>query len=543
MQKVGKATVEAKELGSYPQEYKGFNVEYSIGKGRASKIPFISILGNGQRTKKGIYPVFLYYREFKTLILAYGISADTNPDLKWGQFQHSPMQIGKYFSNKWPDMKKEEYSESLVFKVYDLSKTNALAKVDGDLEKISKEYRQVLKGDILPGKPEKASFKGKSSNELLSFEYQSFSLFAARQGLLFDDDLVLRFAASLLAKPFVILLGLSGSGKTKLAVTFAKWIAKSEDQYKIIPVGPDWTNRDPLLGFPDALNPKEYRKPENKVLDLLEAAAMNPSLPYFLILDEMNLSHVERYFADFLSAIELDGNDRSISLHSTDTISTVPSKIELPRNLFIIGTVNIDETTYMFSPKVLDRANAIEFRIGHQQMQEFLLDGERGNSGNPHKNGEKMAVDFLKRGLGPAELGENHKKHLGEALIHFFKMLQPVGAEFGYRSATEMLRFAAIVYGLDSSKLENLNWILDAAIMQKLLPKLHGSRRKLAGVLEKLAGLCWVDGSLTLEGMHKDDDQGKYLTPEVCKYPVSLEKLNRMYSNLMDNGFTSYAEA
>ena len=102
------------------------------------------------------------------------------------------------------------------------------------------------------------------------------------------------------------------------------------------------------------------------LLDLiLESSKIeNSNKPYFLILDEMNLSHVERYFADFLSAME---SNELISLHKSDDenykddVVIVPKSIELPNNLFVIGTVNIDETTYMFSPKVLDRANVIEF--------------------------------------------------------------------------------------------------------------------------------------------------------------------------------------
>jgi 5-methylcytosine-specific restriction protein B len=92
---------------------------------------------------------------------------------------------------------------------------------------------------------------------------------------------------------------LSGSGKTKLAQAFAMWICEDDSQYCIVPVGADWTNREPLLGFPNALKAKEYVKPDNRVLDLIINATQNTDKPYFLILDEMNLSHVERYFADF----------------------------------------------------------------------------------------------------------------------------------------------------------------------------------------------------------------------------------------------------
>lgn len=88
-------------------------------------------------------------------------------------------------------------------------------------------------------------------------------------GIKTNDKLVSRFASALLTKPFVILTGLSGSGKTKLAQAFAMWICESKSQHCIVPVGADWTNREPLLGFPNALKEKEYVKPDNRVLDLI----------------------------------------------------------------------------------------------------------------------------------------------------------------------------------------------------------------------------------------------------------------------------------
>ena len=138
--------------------------------------------------------------------------------------------------------------------------------------------------------------------------------------------------------------------------------------------GADWTNREPLLGYPNALEANKYVTPENGVLDLINRARIDETKPYFLILDEMNLSHVERYFADFLSTME---SGDAIPLHTIDSEEAraggIPKQIKLPNNLFIIGTVNIDETTYMFSPKVLDRANTIEFRLTETDLKTLLL--------------------------------------------------------------------------------------------------------------------------------------------------------------------------
>ena len=102
-------------------------------------------------------------------------------------------------------------------------------------------------------------------------------------GLLFEKRLVYRYVTALLAKPFVILTGLAGSGKTKLAQAFSQWICERQEQVCIVPVGADWTNREALLGYPNALNEGEYVWPENGVIRLLTEANKpeNQDKPYF----------------------------------------------------------------------------------------------------------------------------------------------------------------------------------------------------------------------------------------------------------------------
>lgn len=354
-------------------------------------------------------------------------------------------------------------------------------------------------------------------------------------GLIFSSVLLSRFTASLLAKPFVILTGLSGSGKTKLAQAFASWICENEDQYRIVPVGADWTNREPLLGFPNALNADDYVKPDSGVLQLLIQARNNPSLPHFLILDEMNLSHVERYFADFLSAME---SKDAISLHSSENdLGEVPPKFTMPNNLFIIGTVNIDETTNMFSPKVLDRANTIEFRVTESEMESFLSDIKGIDLSELRGKGSNISVSFVEMAKSSVKL--DNPETINAALIKFFGELRKVGAEFGYRTAAEIHRLIHHLGTLDPELSDNRK--IDIAIMQKLLPKLHGSRKKMCPVLETLGRFCVTDVSNIVKDVF--DNQDYDYNKESVLYPLSLEKIARMYRGAIDNGFTSFAEA
>ncbi len=358
-------------------------------------------------------------------------------------------------------------------------------------------------------------------------------------GLVFDSGLVSRFVSLLCTKPFVILTGLSGSGKTKLAQSFSRWICESEEQICLIPVGADWTNREPLLGYPNALKPGDYIV-SNGVLDLILKAKENPQKPHFLILDEMNLSHVERYFADFLSAME--SGEESIMLHPVDLNvwkdSPVPPNLKLPDNLFIIGTVNIDETTYMFSPKVLDRAGVLEFRVTKNDMNEYMQNPGKPDISKLAGNGVSLAAAFVS--LAKSEISLQNTVDINQYLLQFFEELKKNGAEFGYRTASDIYRFTGIVRILTGDSWSTDN-IIDAAVIQKLLPKLHGSRKKLEPVLKTLAGFCRKsDCEKSVDEILKDNQIDIHA---VAKFPLSLEKIKRMYNRVIQDGFTSFAEA
>ena len=363
----------------------------------------------------------------------------------------------------------------------------------------------------------------------ISFSISTIIQYIQETGLLYTDNLIKRFAFSLMAKRFLILSGLAGSGKTQLALAFANALIADKKQLCVVSVGADWTNREPLLGFPNALKDDEYVRPESGVLDLLIEANKEENLnkPYFLILDEMNMSYVERYFADFLSVME---SGEGISLWKGSENHPVPPTISLPKNLFIIGTINVDETTYMFSPKVLDRANVIEFKISSDEMENFL---------NEMKNVDRCSINGKAAGMGADFVNLANVKELDKddeavkTLQNFFKELKKVNAEFGYRTATEIFRYIAQAKKNDDTedKLTSHD-ILDAAIIQKLLPKLHGSRKKLEPVLAQLWKLCFIEEvHIARENVDK------------AIYKESADKILRMYEAANANGFTSFAEA
>ncbi len=389
-------------------------------------------------------------------------------------------------------------------------------------------------GDKVPYNPVNSPFS--DSAKINTFQpkssYAAFDIDLLIQpiadtGLFYDDNLVKRYVASLLTKPFVILSGLAGSGKTQLALAVAHVLSeKVDEQLCFVAVGADWTNREPLLGYPNALKPTEYIKPENGVLDILLRAQKDPSRPYFLVLDEMNLSYVERYFADFLSAME---SKKGISLWNVEN-SDVPTSVTLPRNLFITGTINVDETTYMFSPKVLDRANVIEFKINEKEMSHFLGNIRPIDLTIANGSASQMAQDFVIKAINK-EYAKNDT--ISSSLLSFFKELKKVNAEFGYRTASEIFCFIknALDLGLTDDE------AIDASIVQKLLPKLHGSKKQVENALKQLWKACLKESGGEPLKIDSEANSGN------CKYLLSADKILRMFRTACNNGFTSFAEA
>ncbi len=511
----------------YQKTYKNTKVKVSFGQGNSAKIPWISFLKEPFTTSDGIYPVYLFYKNINKLILAYGKSETNTPKIKWNI--NNPQTISNYFKENEFE-KPDRYGDSHVFKVYGVSNLPSDSELNQDLDIIIEKYSQLGYNKL----------KTEKDIPSMKFDLENFEINCKSSGLNYNKQLITRYISSLATKPFVLLSGLSGSGKTKLAQAFAQWISENENQYCIVPVGADWTNREPLLGYVNALDNTEYILPENGALKLLIEANKeeNKNKPYFLILDEMNLSHVERYFADFLSIME---SKDQLKLHSdTDAKGIVSSHLSWPKNLFIIGTVNIDETTYMFSPKVLDRANVIEFRVNKEDISKFLDAPTEIDFTNLNGKGAGMGESFI-------EITSNKNfetvdtKELNKKLVLFFEELKKTGAEFGYRTATEIHRLYNQLTTLDNTILEEAK--IDIAIMQKLLPKLHGSRRKLCPILETLASFCVVEKTDVLKGFLNNKEAIDFKTNESVLYPLSLEKITRMYKGAVDNGFASYAEA
>ena len=333
------------------------------------------------------------------------------------------------------------------------------------------------------------------------------------KGFNYDGSLIENFYLGLKSKPFVILAGTSGTGKTRLVRLFAEAI---KAEYKLVSVRPDWSDSSDLFGHVD-LNQKFV---PGAIIDFVKQAELNPTKPYFLCLDEMNLARVEYYMSDILSAIETRRYESGMIItdsvvssanYGNDTFSAGKyGKVILPGNLYIVGTVNMDETTFPFSKKVLDRANTIEFSyVDLLSMPSFST-----------ATTEKITVtnEFLvSKYITLNDCDATDREYIGSVcttLSRINGILEIANAHIGYRVRDEI-----VFYMLNNREADLLDdkVAFDNQIMQKILPRVQGSSESIKTMLGELLKIC-----------------------ESEKYEASAKKINFMIKRYEEDGFTSY---
>ncbi|CAG0955522.1 hypothetical protein ANRL3_00527 [Anaerolineae bacterium] len=419
-----------------------------------------------------------------------------------------------------------------------------------------------------------------------------------KKGYKFSQFQIATFYSALKTKGFVILSGLSGTGKTKLAQHFGELFGDNCVWFES--VRPDWRDSKNLLGFVNPLLDSKYQSTALlrfllRARDNALGAELSSISPHFLILDEMNLAHVEYYFAEFLSVLEsgritqadvarhegkVESDHRvgftreAIHLHSSvapaqdangEAATTIPNSFRLPPNLYVIGTVNVDETTFAFSPKVLDRAFTIEFRdVDLNGYDPTEADESEANQiaekiraqvfANFTRGGNFIANTKVDVALALDEMGDQRI-----ALQELNQVLAPYDLHFGYRVLDEIALFIASARAAQEAgiiEFANDDAILDAAVLMKVLPKIHGSRQKLEEPLTRV--LRWTlkekPGDSRIEVVLQSIDANNGQRSDIPSllerwdtitdkfvYPETAKKVLRMLHTLYATGFASFA--
>lgn len=378
----------------------------------------------------------------------------------------------------------------------------------------------------------KVSIKGSEKEMTIKEKVEAIKSYIATRGFNYEGDLIENFYLSLKSKPFVILAGTSGTGKTRLVKLFAEAIGA---KMQLVPVRPDWSDSSDLFGHND-LSGKFH---PGAIIDFIKQAEWDKSTLHFLCLDEMNLARVEYYLSDFLSIIETrDRNENGII--ETDALVDASyfqarearekyGRVYLPENLYIIGTVNMDETTFPFSKKVLDRANTIEFS--------FVNLMARATAGG-QAVAQKLDNSFLKTDY--LYLQDCDDEDLIDTICFNLEELNQIlvkaNLHVGYRVRDEISFY---MMNNKKAKLLDEDAAFDHEIMQKILPRVQGSSAAIKDVLSELFVKCAGDYT-GFAGAAAYEQMSAYLDSKSCKYPNSAKKIAFMMRRYEEDGFTSY---
>lgn len=330
--------------------------------------------------------------------------------------------------------------------------------------------------------------------------------YIAARGYYFDDETISNYHVCLKTRPFVILAGLSGTGKSKLSQLYAEALGHTvkNGRYRRVAVRPSWNDDRYLLGYLNSITGEYVSEP---ALDFIIQAEQDRENLYFFCLDEMNLAHVEYYFSQFLSALEEeDTADRRIPLFSQSLARSLKRQgkevdyereVIVPPNLLFTGTINVDETTQPLSDKVIDRANTLEF---------FEVDLENVPARRPTPSGMTISAPLWHK-YRATEPDAQYRQQI----VEIGKILNKAGLGLGYRVLREIELYLANSHGLLDSDVA-----LDLQIKQRILPRVRGT-------------LTIRDTLRTLTAFMKQN-----------RLPRAAARLEEMESRLNRDGYTSF---
>ncbi|WP_343344314.1 AAA family ATPase [Terrisporobacter petrolearius] len=352
------------------------------------------------------------------------------------------------------------------------------------------------------------------------------------QGYEYDYNLISNLYLSLKTKPFVILAGISGTGKSKIVRLFAQALGATveNNQYNMISVRPDWNDSTELIGYKNL----ESKFIKGKLTKIIEEASKHLDKPYFICLDEMNLARVEYYLSDYLSVIESRRKEEDIIVTDSliyDYEIEDEDSLKLPENLYLIGTVNMDDTTFQFSRKVLDRANTIEF-------SDVSLESLFENESEEVEEISDVYNDFIKSNyLKTVDIEQeyrNYAKEINRKIIEINNILSKSQKQFAYRVRDEIL-----FYMIENKKADLLSEdvAFDYQIMQKVLPAINGSENSIKDILINLFNSICEKELLNDSDIEEAEN---YLQSTNVRYKKSAEKIVYMLKGYNYDGYASY---
>ena len=379
------------------------------------------------------------------------------------------------------------------------------------------------------------------------------------------------YITAIKSKPFLLLAGISGTGKSRIVRELARacwdegsaeFKAQKPKNFEMVQVKPNWHDSSELIGYVSRIDGVRYVV--GPFLKFMVKAINDPDTPYFLCLDEMNLAPVEQYFAEYLSVVESrkrqeDGTittDPIVDYSNTDEYKSLidqlfsdddtqrsqyltekgGKRLSIPTNLIVVGTVNMDETTFSFSRKVLDRAMTIE-------MNEVNLKG--GLDRRHEKIGKLEKDDLVGEAVEGVDVYDKYEDVCNTAITYLEKIndkLEGTPFKIAYRTRNEVLLY--VINNLPYNKIEGddestykIEFVvaraLDEITNMKILSRIEGDETKVTTTFLKELGDTIHDGLEAVFAELFDEDNDDVYTS------VSLAKLEEMKERLK-SGYTSF---
>lgn len=435
-------------------------------------------------------------------------------------------------------------------------------------------YSEVLSVQIIDKNQEKfkvsllPNYKTIINNRYNMTKKEYFELFENKPQNTKDISTLYRpFITAIKSKPFLLLAGISGTGKSRIVRELARacWNVGSKEykdpkpkNFEMVQVKPNWHDSSELIGYVSRVSGEPVYV-AGDFLKFVARAWEALDVPYFLCLDEMNLAPVEQYFAEYLSVVESRKADEEGVITTDPILKSVSEQwywnlcseltsnqklreqfrdegISIPQNLIIIGTVNMDETTFSFSRKVLDRAMTIE-------MNEVDLNG--GLDSRHERIGKLGTAELIGTAVEGADVYGKYKEACDKAIGYLQKInekLEGTPFKIAYRTRNEVLLY--VVNNLPYDKIEGddestykeefvIARALDEITNMKILSRIEGDESKVSEeFLKDLRGTIKEGLESVFAELFDEDDDDVYTS-------VSLAKLDEMKKRLA-SGYTSF---